>query len=102
MRVGATSQFPSAIPRKRATGLRLESGRLNDPAWHLSARGRSLVTTQHVRIQVDLAGPFDGPELRVHRDGFELRSIVTNRREHAAGGEERREVDLMHGAIAER
>ena len=78
------------------------SGRLNDAARQLGARCRSLVTTENVGIQVHVAGPFDGPELRVHRDGFECRSIVTNRSEHAAGREERRKVDLMNRAVAER
>jgi len=102
VRSGATSPSPSALLRSARLVCDWKSGRLHDAAWQFGAGCRSLVTPEHIRIQVHLSGPLDRPELPVHGDGFEGRSIVPNRSEHASGGEERGEVNLVHCAVAER
>lgn len=76
-------------------------GRLDDSSReHCSGRWR-LVAAKHVGIKIDITGPDDGAELAADGDSLEDVAIVADRAEHAADLQQIREVDLVHGAVAE-
>jgi hypothetical protein len=61
-----------------------------------------LVAAQHVGVKVDVTGPHDRAEVRVHYDGLKDRAVIANRGKHAAGLKNAGKVDLVDGAVGER
>jgi hypothetical protein len=61
-----------------------------------------LVSSKHIRVEVEPAGPLERAELTIHRDGPEELGVVADLREDAAGLQEVGQIDLVDCAVAER